>query len=95
MLAVRFSLDDNHISRDTTGKLTTELSIGTTWVRENSAIGTGVKAVEFSAPYLYTSRKTVEFPSCGQDIEDVVSNIVVNYIIVLLLLQGLRATWHV
>lgn len=68
----------------------TDLSIGTTWIRENT-FATSVVMVNDPVPdYLYARRKTVGYPSNGQDIEKTIVSNGVNYIMVAPKLQTPR-----
>lgn len=68
----------------------TDLSIGTSWVAENSPPDTVVMVNEPVPAYPHVRRKTVAFPRRGQDFETYLNNQNVSYIIVSPRLQSPR-----
>lgn len=69
-----------------------DLSIGTTWVQENTAENAIIMTSDPISDYLYTRRLTVEYPLVEQDIEESLSEQQVDYIIIAPQLQMLRTT---
>jgi hypothetical protein len=65
----------------------TDLSIGTTWIRENTPQQSIVMVRDPVPDYLYARRKTVAYPTNGQDIEKTIASDGVNYVMVAPLLQ--------
>ncbi len=68
----------------------TDLSIGTTWIRENTPQQSIVMVRDPVPDYLYARRKTVAYPRDGQDVEKTIVSNGVNYIMLAPKLQTPR-----
>lgn len=60
----------------------TDLSVGTTWIRENTPQASVIMARDPVPDYLYARRKTVAYPADGQDLEKAIASNGVAYIMV-------------
>jgi hypothetical protein len=87
-MLILLSLTDNITSwQNPVRAITTDLSVGTNWIRENSPADAVVMAEDPISRYLYTRRKTVEIPKAGYDLETYIENLGVDYIIISPILQ--------
>ncbi|MBI5823319.1 MAG: hypothetical protein HZB18_04775 [Chloroflexi bacterium] len=69
----------------------TDLSIGTSWVAENSPPDSIVMVNEPVPAYVHVQRKTIGFPNNGQDLERYLNNQGIDYIIISPMLQSPRS----
>lgn len=69
----------------------TDLSIGASWVAENAPPDAIVMVNEPIPAYVQVKRKTVSFPTAGQNLESYLTNRGVEYIIVSPRLQSPRS----
>lgn len=68
-----------------------DLSIGRTWIQQNSSPESVILARDPIPDYLYTRRKTVAYPQIHQNIQDYVRDYNIDYIILSPKLRALRS----
>lgn len=77
--------------RDPIRNRMTDLSIGTVWIDQNTAPDSVIMARNPVPDYLYTRRRTVEYPAVGQDLEEYIGANSIDYILVAPKLQTPRS----
>ena len=79
--------DNTHSWLNPTRERTTNLAIGTAWVRQEAATDAVLMTRDPIPRYLYARRTTVAFPQSDQDLETYLRDMNVNYILVAPFLQ--------
>ncbi len=69
----------------------TDISIGSSWVAENSPLDAIVMVNEPVPAYVHLQRKTIGYPTSGQDLETYLNNQGIDYIIISPMLQSPRS----
>jgi hypothetical protein len=69
----------------------TDISLGSSWVAENSPLDSVVMVNEPVPAYVHVRRKTIGFPTAGQDLEKYLDNQGIDYIVISPRLQSPRS----